>query len=113
VEIRVYIEKEGAIMNRNRLGFMLKGTARLLDIGSSINRKTNDKTIAEEAREIIAHANYIVSSVLFLNINGQIKKHHITNEDGKQKTVTEKLNTIREGVANMEKKIERIMRNSL
>lgn len=98
-------------MNRNKLAFMLKGSARLLDIGSSINKKNNNKTISEEAYETIAQANHIVSSILFANICKQIERQKTSKNI--RRPVERQLKLIEDRVAELRKKVERVKSSPL
>jgi len=81
---------------------LLKGASRLLDIGSTINRSRQRKSVQEEAREIISRANYTVKSIVYTNVFSEIKEQLSRRQDGV--TVKE----IEDSLAKVQKEVEEV-----
>jgi len=90
-------------MRKTRVQAVMKGAARLLDIGCTQNRRRVKKTVKGEAFEVIGKANRTVSAVLSANFYSQIKKM----PDRKEKQAGEhaRLKAIESRTAELQRKI--------
>ncbi len=91
-------------MRRTRMQSVMKGAARLLDIGSTQNRRRIKKTVAEEVREVLINSNRMVFSVLYMNINKNIEEFQNTKTGS---GAGKRLKAIESRIAGIEKKIKK------